>query len=142
MIIFYNALTPVQRISSRSLFNDTSLYEEEKALAFSKRPSIVAKVANHNITKMDRTRLAKIGAALVPGSSAIVCVFDEVLVKQSDYDANMKEHQREMSDLTDHVTTKIHEQLRGGNDIAFHVVVDEDTGDISWTRTVVGDDAI
>merc|ERR1712238_226843 len=43
---------------------------------------------------------------------------------------------------TDHVVTKITEQLRAGCDVAFHIVVDENSGDISWTRTVVGEDAI
>ncbi|VEU42592.1 unnamed protein product [Pseudo-nitzschia multistriata] len=118
------------------------LEEKDQALAVSKRPSVVARVAEHNITKMDKTRLKKVGDALVRGSSAIVCVFDEVLVRMSDYETNMKEHRQEMSDLTDHVTSKIHEQLRAGNDVAFHVVVDEATGEISWTRTVVGEDAI
>ena len=54
----------------------------------------------------------------------------------------MNDHEREISDLTDHVVAKIHEQLRSDNDIAFHIVIDEDTGDVSWTRTVIGDDAI
>ena len=49
----------------------------------------------------------------------------------------MKDHEREISDLTDHVVAKIHEQLRSDNDIAFHIVID-----VSWTRTVIGDDAI
>jgi len=131
-----------KRPSVLAIANDSTLFEEEKAVAYSKRPSIISKVANHNITKMDQNRLAKIGAALIPGSSAIVCVFDEILVKESDYETHMKDHQKEMSDLTDYVVTKIHEQLHDGNDVAFHVVVDEGTGEISWTRTVVGEDAI
>ena len=119
-----------------------SLYEEEKMVVASKRPSILATVASHNIEGMDKTRLQKIGTALIPGSSAIICVFDEVLIKQSDYDANMQDHHEEMSDLTDHVVNKITENLRDGNDVAFHIVVDESTGDLSWTRTVIGDEAI
>jgi hypothetical protein len=131
-----------RRGSVIAIANDTSLVEDEKKMYASKRPSIIAKVAAHNIVSMDSTRLKKIGDALIPGSSAIICVFDEVLVKESDYEKNMKDHQREMTDLTDHVVNKIHEQLRDGNDIAFHIVLDEDTGDVSWTRTVIGDDAI
>merc|ERR1712238_243538 len=99
-------------------------------------------VAAHQIGSMDKQRLAKIGAALIPGSSSIICVFDEVLVKESDYADKMQDHQAEMQDLTDHVVTKITEQLRAGCDVAFHIVVDEQSGDISWTRTVVGEDAI
>ena len=132
-----------KRPSVLAVANDCESYnEEEKCLVASKRPSIVAKVAHHNISNMDQNRLQKIGGALIPGSSAIVCVFDEVLVKMSDYDTNMRDYKQEMSDLTDHVTSRIHEQLRAGNDVAFHVVVDEDTGEISWTRTVVGEGAV
>lgn len=49
----------------------------------------------------------------------------------------MKEHQRDMSDLTKHITTKIHKQLQDGKDVAFQIVFDEETGEISWTRMVV-----
>ena len=128
-----------KRPSVLKIVNDETLSEEEKVLAFSKRPSIIAQVADHNVTRMDKSRLEKISASLVPGSSAIVCVFDEVLVQQSVYETKMKDHKTDMDDLTDHVTTKIHEQLRNGNDVAFHVVVDDATGEISWTRTVIGD---
>mmetsp|Transcript_26286 Transcript_26286/g.56368 ORF Transcript_26286/g.56368 Transcript_26286/m.56368 type:complete len:352 (-) Transcript_26286:289-1344(-) len=131
-----------KRPSVLAIANDETLSEEEKVLAFSKRPSIVAQVADHNVTRMDKSRLEKISASLVPGSSAIVCVFDEVLVQQSVYETKMKDHKTDMDDLTDHVTSKIHEQLRNGNDVAFHVVVDDATGEISWTRTVIGDEAI
>mmetsp|Transcript_43110 Transcript_43110/g.48806 ORF Transcript_43110/g.48806 Transcript_43110/m.48806 type:complete len:381 (-) Transcript_43110:481-1623(-) len=131
-----------RRPSVLSVANDTSLLNEEKATFASRRPSIVAKVAAHNIGSMDKNRLAKIGAALIPGSSSIICVFDEVLVKESDYATQMQDHRAEMSDLTEHVVNKITEQLRAGCDVAFHIVVDENSGDISWTRTVVGEDAI
>lgn len=61
------------------------LPKEDKALALSKRTSIVPKVAKHNITKMNQKQLAKISAAHIPESLAIICVFNEVLVtKQSD----------------------------------------------------------
>jgi len=122
-----------------SVINDTSLLNEQKATFASRRSSIVAKVASHNIGSMDENRLSKIGAALILGSCSIIFVFDEVLEKESNHANKIKDHQVEINDLTKHVATKITQQLCAGRDVASRIVVDEQSGDISWTRTVVGD---
>ncbi len=106
-----------------------------------RRSSALIKAATKEVMPgMDKDRLAKLGAALKPGSSVIVLIFDEVLVKQSDYESKMQGHQDGTDAIAEVVITKIQENLAKGSDIAFHITFEN--GQISATRTIQGPDAI
>eukprot|EP00536_Pseudo-nitzschia_multiseries_P016199 jgi/Psemu1/292419/fgenesh1_pg.1044_\ len=131
------------RPSILEIANDESVPDRTKALAASQRPSIITRVARHHIEGMDQTRLEKIGDALIPGSSAIICVFDEVLVTQDVYDGvQLENYHRDMDELTEHVVKTVSERLKGGTDVAFHAMVDEESGDVWWKPAVIGEGAV
>ena len=112
--------------------------EDQKA---SRPTSVLAKAATKKIKGMDKERLDKLGKALKPGTSAIVLMFDEVLVTGSDYETKMKHHKQESDSLTEIVTHKIEKYLDQGKDIAFHILMDTD-GSIQATRIIEGSDAV
>lgn len=91
------------------------------------------------IEGMDKDKLKKIGNALEPGCSAIVLVFDEVVVVKSDYESSLAEYKESTDALMEMMAAKIAENLKAGNEIAYHLGIDEDG--IVASRTVVGKDA-
>jgi hypothetical protein len=105
-----------------------------------RRTSALAKVAVKQVQGMDKDRLQKLKSSLKPNTSAIVLIFDEVLVKASDYDAKMKGHHQDADAIVDIVTARIEEHLGKGNDIAFHITFED--GEITATRTIQGKDAM
>jgi hypothetical protein len=107
-----------------------------------RRSSALIKAATKQVAPgFNKEKLQNLGKALIPNSSAIVLIFDEVLVKQSDYDEKMQSEQAERDAISEMVVRKIDEHLHKGNDIAFHITFSED-GEISATRTIVGKDAL
>lgn len=104
-----------------------------------KRHSTMTKLAAAKIEGMDKGNLAKLGQALKPGTSAVILVFDEVMVSKADYEEKMHEEKETREAIAELVFEKIRTHLAKGNDIAFHICLD-DNG-LHSTRTVVGKDA-
>jgi hypothetical protein len=88
------------------------------------------------VESMDKDRLKGLGDALEPGTSAIVLVFSEVVVKKADYKEEIKETHDE---LAKRVQASISDNLKEGNDVAFHYAVDEDG--LTLSKVVVGEEA-
>lgn len=105
-----------------------------------RRTSTLAKAAAKQLQGMDKDRLDALGKALKPGSSCIVLMFDEVLVTDVDYEEKMKDHKDETDAIASIVTETIHDNLADGNDVAFHIVMDD--GKITSHRLITGKDAM
>jgi hypothetical protein len=129
-----------QAVSRAAKYVDATYKKDSDARVPKQRhSSALVKVAQKQIQGMDKDRLAKLGGALKPGTSCIVLFFDEVLVKTSDYDEKMKGHKEGTDGMTDIITAKIKENLEKGNDIAYHIVMED--GIIGATRTIEGKQA-
>ena len=116
--------------------------KEESNCKPGRRSSALIKAATKQVGPgFNKEKLQNLGKALKPNSSAIVLIFDEVLVKQSDYDEKMQADKAERDAISEMVVTKIDEHLSQGHDIAFHITFGED-GEITATRTVSGKDAL
>ncbi|KAL3908733.1 MAG: hypothetical protein SGILL_008372 [Bacillariaceae sp.] len=116
--------------------------EQSNCKPGARRSSALIKAATKQVAPgFSKDKLQTLGKALKPNSSAIVLIFDEVLVKQSDYDEKMSSDKAERDAISEMVVSKIDEHLSKGNDIAFHITFGED-GEISATRTVQGQDAL
>ena len=90
---------------------------------------------------MDKDQLKNVGEALGPGNSAIVLVFDEVLVDKSNFKEVMTEHQESYDAVCDNLADTIKENLvEGNNDVVFHLSVDEEG--IMASRLILGVDAV
>lgn len=118
----------------------TKQLQDEQAGRKPRRQSTLMKVAAKQIEGMDKEKLASLGRALKPGTSAVILVFDEVIVKASDYESkNMAEEKETREAISDIVMSRIKEHLALGHDIAFHICLDENG--MTATRTVTGKDA-
>lgn len=100
----------------------------------------LAGYAASQVEGMDKDKLEKIGAALKPGSSAIILVFDETVVSKADYERELEVYKESTDLLVEKMASKIKENLAQGNDVAFHICMDQDG--IAATRVVVGDEAV
>lgn len=100
----------------------------------------IAGYANHQVEGLDKDKLNKLGSALKPGTSAIVLVFDEVLVSKAEYEKELEIFKESTDALVDIIASKIKENLEAGNDIAFQVAIAEDG--MAASRFVVGEEAV
>jgi uncharacterized membrane protein len=90
---------------------------------------------------MNKNSLEKIGAALKPGSSAIILVFDEVLVETTDTNAAfLQEYQEATDEIASDVAAKIDDALNKGQNVTFHFCIDENG--VAMTREVKGADSV
>jgi uncharacterized membrane protein len=109
------------------------------ARGYGKNASLT-KLANKAVQGMDKRKLNKLGRALRPGTSALVLVFDEVIVNTKEYNKKMKDHKETTQMINEIICEKITKHLSNGEDIAFHLTFDEQG--LAATRTVVGNDAV
>lgn len=126
-----------QAVSRAAKYVDATYNKDSDArVPKQRRSSALVKVAQKQLQGMDKDRLAKLGGALQPGTSCIVLFFDEVLVKTTDYDEKMQGHKEGTEGMVDIISAKIKENLAKGNDIAYHIVMEN--GAIAATRTIEG----
>ena len=91
------------------------------------------------IEGMDKDKLNTFGNALEPGCSGIVLVFDEVVVSKDEFDEALTEYKESTDALLEQMSGKISENLKAGNDIAYHLAFTEEG--LVGTRTIIGSDA-
>ena len=89
------------------------------------------------IETLDQDKLNKLGNLLQPSNSAIVAVFDQVLIPMDKFDAEMQESRDE---ILYKVGQEIADTLQKGEDVAFMVAFTDDK-DVVTTRKATGDDA-
>eukprot|EP00529_Nitzschia_sp_RCC80_P030279 CAMPEP_0113488076 /NCGR_PEP_ID=MMETSP0014_2-20120614/25831_1 /TAXON_ID=2857 /ORGANISM="Nitzschia sp." /LENGTH=301 /DNA_ID=CAMNT_0000381779 /DNA_START=96 /DNA_END=1001 /DNA_ORIENTATION=- /assembly_acc=CAM_ASM_000159 len=104
------------------------------------RRSSLAKLATKAVSGMDKSKLDKLGRSLTPGTSLLVLVFDEVIVNTKEYKSKMQDHKETTGLINDILCEKIKKHLSLGEDIAFHLTLDDDG--LAATRTVIGNDAV
>jgi hypothetical protein len=75
---------------------------------------------------MEKSKLKTLGSSLEPGTSAIVAVFGEVVVKKSKHKAMLKEVKEGTDEIVKMMGEEISQSLKDGNDIAYVLAVDED----------------
>jgi len=97
----------------------------------------LARLSLRKVEGFDKARLHKIGNALGPGNSAIILVFDEIVIAKDRYDG--LGFAESTDDLVDNIAAKITEELKKGNDVAYHIMIGEDG--FTSSRAIVGDDA-
>ena len=96
----------------------------------------ISKYGAANVEGMDKDRLGKIGAALLPGTSAAILVFDEVFVDVAEDKDFLKDYKTSTDAISDEMVAKIEESLKAGKDITYHFAVDE-LG-VAMTREIEG----
>jgi uncharacterized membrane protein len=99
----------------------------------------ISKYGATNVIGMDKDHLGKIGAALKPGTSAIILVFDEVFVDVTQDSDFLKNYQAKSDTVTVEMAAKIEESLKAGKDITYHFAIDENG--VAMTREIQGADA-
>lgn len=92
-----------------------------------------------NVQGMDKDKLGKIGAALMPGTSAMILVFDEVLVDVVQSADFLHDYKAGTDAMATDIAGKIEESLQAGKDVTYHFVIDE--AGVSMTRRIEGTDA-
>jgi len=83
-------------------------------------------------------KLNQLGTILQPNNSAIVAVFDQVVIPMQILDADMK---MARDKIVDKVSEDIGKALAKGDDAAVMIAFTEDNLDVVNTRTVTGEDA-
>ena len=101
----------------------------------------VEKVREHYMLRISEDRIKSIGEILPNKSSAIICVFEEVLVYDDTFQTEMKDHQKE---LTERVKAEIGKQLavKANKAVAVHVALHEDPEKVILFESAVGSDAL
>lgn len=93
--------------------------------------------ASH-VQGMDKARLEQIAAALKPGTSAAILVFDEVLVDTAANVEFLKDYKESTESIANQVAAKIDQALHEGKNINFHFCVDENG--VAMSREIEGTD--
>lgn len=99
----------------------------------------ISKYGASNVEGMDKDKLGKIGAALKPGTSAMIMVFDEVFVDVAQDADFLKDYKTSTDSMAVDIAAKIEESLQAGKDITYHFAIDEEG--VAMTRKIEGADA-
>lgn len=89
---------------------------------------------------MDKEKLKSLGSALEPGTSAIVAVFGEVVVKKSAMPEELKAHKEFTDDLAKVMSEQISDNLKKGKSVAYLMAVEENGTILS--KVTVGAESI
>jgi len=85
---------------------------------------------------MDKETLGKVGAALKPGTSAMILVFDEVFVDVAEDADFLKDYKASTDSIATKMAAKIEESLKAGKDITYHFAIDENG--VAMSREIEG----
>jgi uncharacterized membrane protein len=99
--------------------------------------AIVGSIGKMTVDGMDKNKLKGVGGALEPGTSALVLVFAEVVVKKEDFEAELQEYKKGSDKITEAISSSISANLKQGNNCAHLLAVTEDG--VVMERTVVGE---
>mmetsp|Transcript_1103 Transcript_1103/g.2573 ORF Transcript_1103/g.2573 Transcript_1103/m.2573 type:complete len:276 (+) Transcript_1103:154-981(+) len=101
--------------------------------------AMVGTVGKWTTEGMDKSKLEGLGDALAPGTSALVLVFAEIIVKKDQLeDGDLKAYGEGIDQIAEAVTESVSSNLKQGNNCAHLLVVTED-GAVA-TKVVVGDE--
>ena len=98
--------------------------------------AIVGAVGKWSVEGMDKNKLEGLREALEPGTSALVLVFAEVILKKSVFETELKEYKNQTDVIAQAMSKSISNNLKEGNDCAHLLAVTEDG--IVGMKVVVG----
>jgi hypothetical protein len=88
--------------------------------------AIVGTLAKFTVDGMDTSKKTALKEALEPGTSALVLVFAEVIVRKSHFDNELEAFKDDTDLLAQKISTEINKNLKDGNNIAFLFATTED----------------
>jgi uncharacterized membrane protein len=100
--------------------------------------AVVGTVTGWSVDGMDKNKLNGIRDALEPGTSALVLVFAEVVVKKSAFETELEEYKTDSDAIAEAMFASISENLKQGNNSAHLLAVTEDG--VVGMKVVVGEE--
>jgi hypothetical protein len=100
--------------------------------------AVAGTVAGWSVDGMDKNKLNGIRDALEPGTSALVLVFAEVVVKKSDFETELVEYKSQTDAIAEAISDSISKNLKQGNNCAHFLALAEDG--VVGMKVVVGDE--